>query len=326
MINKIGLTMCKRFGWMAAIVSVVAALGPTAGWSEPWHHEIGRDHPAAGKIFAAVNAVDEASLIGRIAAADFLLLGEKHDNGDHHRLQARLLRAVIARGRQIGVAFEAFAIDQQEKINGFIAKTHSVDGLDRVVGWDRAGWPDWSFYRPLAQIALTEGAPILAANWPRPKIMAIYKQGVAVLPPSLVARTGLDRPLDPAASDRLYQALVTSHCGMAPESVISGMKNVQRARDALMAERLASLPTGVQGVLIAGAGHVRRDFGVPFYLRNLRPGARIVSLAFWEVDLDGDDVPNAGETTFDYIWMTPRVDNKDPCATHRQQLKKLPDR
>ena len=113
---------------------------------------------------------------------------------------------------------------------------------------------------------------------------------------------------------------------MAPETVIVGMTNVQRARDALMAERLASLPAGVQGVLIAGTGHVRRDFGVPFYLRHLRPGAAIVSLAFREVDLDDDTVPETAGVAFDYVWITPRVDNDDPCQTYRRQLEKLPSR
>jgi uncharacterized iron-regulated protein len=318
--------MLYRVARIVAVLSVFAVVGPTSGWSEPWQHEIGRDHPAVGQIFAAGQAIDEAGLIDRIVAADFLLLGEKHDNGDHHRLQARLLRRVVARGRQVGVAFEVFSTDRQAAIDDHIARTGSVDDLEQVVDWAASGWPDWSYYRPLLQIAVQAGAPVLAANLPRSELKAIFKQGAAVLPPALVAGTGLDRPLEAAAGDRLHQALVASHCGMAPDTVIAGMTNIQRARDALMAERLASLPAGVQGVLIAGAGHVRRDFGVPFYLSHLRPGARIVSLAFREIDLDGDTAPEAAQSAFDYVWMTPRVDNDDPCATHRQQLKKLPKR
>jgi uncharacterized iron-regulated protein len=80
----------------------------------------------------------------------------------------------------------------------------------------------------------------------------------------------------------------------------------------MMADRLATVAGRAGGVLIAGNGHVRKDRGVPWYLAQLRPAARIVSIGLIEVedDLDdaGDDLP------YDYVWFTPRVDDADPCA------------
>jgi hypothetical protein len=92
-----------------------------------------------------------------------------------------------------------------------------------------------------------------------------------------------------------------------------------------MAERLvAGQRDGA--VLIAGAGHVRVDRGVPRVLALLVPGARVVSVAFVEV-ADGwtrpaDYAARFGSGTrlpFDYIWFTARVDNVDPCARLRRR-------
>jgi hypothetical protein len=104
---------------------------------------------------------------------------------------------------------------------------------------------------------------------------------------------------------------------------------VQRARDAQMAENLAAAGQQDGAVLIAGAGHVRRDYGVPTYLATRTPEASVISVAFLEVSRDRLE-PTAyaarfGRATlpFDYVWFTPRVDDDDPCAAFEEQLKKL---
>jgi uncharacterized iron-regulated protein len=92
----------------------------------------------------------------------------------------------------------------------------------------------------------------------------------------------------------------------------------QRARDATLAEAL--LDPGPDGaVLIAGDGHVRRDFAVPAYLRAARPGESIVSVGLLEVEAGKPD-PEAyladsagGELQYDFVRFTPRSDRPDPC-------------
>jgi uncharacterized iron-regulated protein len=80
-------------------------------------------------------------------------------------------------------------------------------------------------------------------------------------------------------------------------------------------------------VLIAGAGHVRRDRGVPVHLARQVPDATIASVAFVEVDAaaskPGDYAARFGTETlpFDYVWFTPKADDDDPCA----KLKKSTD-
>jgi uncharacterized iron-regulated protein len=76
-------------------------------------------------------------------------------------------------------------------------------------------------------------------------------------------------------------------------------------------------------VLIAGNGHVRTDRGVPWYLARIRPTARTVSVALLEVR-EGLDAA-AADLPFDYVWFTPRVDDRDPCADAEERLRQLDD-
>jgi hypothetical protein len=76
--------------------------------------------------------------------------------------------------------------------------------------------------------------------------------------------------------------------------------------------RRSARKTGV--ILIAGAGHGRKDRGVPLHLARLAPEARVVSLAF--VEAADDDVPDAElvRLPYDLVWFTARVDDGDFCG------------
>jgi uncharacterized iron-regulated protein len=57
----------------------------------------------------------------------------------------------------------------------------------------------------------------------------------------------------------------------------------QRVRDIVMTESLLNSQSPLK-VLIAGAGHVRNDRGVPVYIHTQTINARILALGFVEVD------------------------------------------
>jgi uncharacterized iron-regulated protein len=273
--------------------------------------------PPTGRIWdvRAGRIVDEAALLEDLAAADFVLLGEHHDNPEHHRLQARLVEALQARWPQPApVAFEMMSADQQLAVVEHL-QDHPGDaqGLGQALAWPAGGWPDWGMYAPIAAAALAADAEIVAANLPEEAARAVAEQGPAALDPSLVRRTGLAAPLPAPLTAELRSELEEVHCGeVAPERV-ERMLRVQRARDAVMADRLATLAGRNPGILVAGSGHVRTDRGVPWYLARLRPGARIRSLAL--VEVTGDEArARRAELPYDYAWFTAPAARDDACA------------
>ncbi len=303
----------------------VLALALLAGCAQggTWRHQVSHDHPLAGRLWdvAGERFIVEAELLDRLVAADFVMLGEKHDNADHHRLQARLLAAMAEAGRRPVVGFEMITGAQAPALERHLAaRPGDARGLGAALDWEGRGWPQWRAYRPIARAALDNDLAIAAAGMPRETARRVAAQGFAALDPGRVSRLGLDAPLDPAGQAALEDELRAAHCDLLPDSLLPAMARVQRARDAVMADNLLRAAEGGDGgVLITGAGHARKDRGVPAAIARLRPGATQASLAFVEVE-GGMDEPlayaehyGAERLPFDVVWFTPRVDDDDPC-------------
>jgi uncharacterized iron-regulated protein len=305
---------------------------PAAGWSSPLY----RDHPLVGRIWDVRGRrwADEATLVASVSRADFVLLGETHDNADHHVFQARLIRAVADAGRRPAVAFEMLDAQQQPTVDAALAASpRDPDALARAVGWARSGWPDFALYRPVFAAALDAGLPVLAVNLPRREAHEVVARGVTALAPPV--RRILERagPLSETAAQALREEMSESHCGALPESMLDGMVLMQRARDAEMAERLLSGAGSGGGVLVAGAGHVRTDRAVPAHLAREAPGRSIVAVCFLEVSSRRSD-PESYRDAFgadalpcDFAVFTPQAERSDPCEglRERRHSEKAPE-
>ncbi len=297
-----------------------------------WETTHGLGHPLTGKIWDVSTAsfIDRTELVSRMAHARFVLLGENHDNPDHHRLQAELLRRLVNVGRRPAVGFEMLDLDDETAIARHLARApKDATGLGKAVGWKQRGWPDWKYYQPIAQVALDAGLPIVAMNLRRSIVKTLRRDGVAGLKRELVRKLELDRPVPPDLWKTMADDLRRAHCGYAAEDHLETMIMIQRARDARMAERMISAdgPDGL--VLVAGAGHARIDYGVPTYIRARAREQSVISLAFMEVQ-EGKSTPKAyaagfGLNTlpFDFVWFTPRRVKMDPCDEFKNQLKRL---
>jgi uncharacterized iron-regulated protein len=297
-----------------------------------WKSTFVRNHPLTGRIWDVSSArfIDRQSLVARLARADFLLLGERHDNPDHHLLQAEVLRSLIALGRRPAVGFEMFGLDDASAIANHLAfASNDAAGLGRAVNWNKSGWPDWAMYQPIAGAALQANLRIVATNLPLATARKMSSDGLSALEPSIRRELGLDRQLSDARFATMAADIRNSHCGYASEESVKAMVGVQRARDAQMAQSLIAAGDPDGAILVAGAGHVRNDYGIPVYLGAKAARKRTVSIAFVEVDTQKTEPQSYalpypdGRLPFDYVWFTPRVDDEDPCEKFKSQLDRI---
>jgi uncharacterized iron-regulated protein len=299
-----------------------------------WASPLNRDHPLSGRIWdvRASRFVDPRAFDARLARADLVILGEIHDNPDHHALQAGVLRALVGAGRRPAVAFEMLNLDEQAAVDGALARApRDPDALARAVSWDRSGWPAFAMYRPIFVAALDAGLPIVAANLSHALGTEIVEQGPAVLPSDVRARIDRQGPLPADAAQALREEMRADHCGLLPDHLLDPMVLAQRARDAQMAGRLlAAARSGRGAVLVTGGGHARTDRGVPAYVAVEAPGLRIASIAFVEVtpaqqtpgSYAGDFGP--GPIPYDFLVFTPGTAREDPCEGLRKRLDEPP--
>ncbi|RMD85932.1 MAG: hypothetical protein D6815_00820 [Candidatus Dadabacteria bacterium] len=316
-----------------AAASVVATCLLLAGCtilvSSPWHSRYGRNHPLAGRFWDSTHKrfTDWNSVVDAAASATYLLVGETHENRDHHELQARLFGAVVARGRRPALSMEMLDTGQHEAIERCLAEPRcDAAHFRRAVSWDTSGWPSWSWYAPIIEIALRNGLPIVPANLPRSQLRKIARQGK--LETDLAARLWTAEAIPPAVRREIEEDIRVSHCHQVPERLVASMALAQRVRDAFMAETLAKHAAGGV-VFVAGNGHVRADRGVPLHLRLRNPNARIVTVGALEVR-DGLRTPpeyaqllRSTALPFDYVWFSPRASNRDPCEEFRKQLEQI---
>lgn len=269
-----------------------------------WQSSEGREHADLGVIrdLHTGKTLTADELVERLASAPRVLVGEQHDNPDHHALQLWLLQALEQKRAQGSLLMEMINPDQQTKVDqarALVQAGHAPGDLFAALAWQK-NW-EWSMYGPIVRHALAQPYPLLSANLDRSEIMQIYKER-----PSLQGALSTT----PAVQAPLLEQIRESHCGLLPESQLPSMLAVQQQRDRRMAERFLAAPQ--PALLFAGAFHVRRDLGVPLHLADLGAGQGNLIVVLAEV---GKVVP---AETADFVWYTPALPDKDHCAEMRK--------
>ena len=287
-----GFSLCR----VLALGGCQASLPPLPAWQG----SEGRTHAELGHIIdlASGQAISPEQLVQRLAGTPRVLVGEKHDNPDHHALQLWLLRALQGQRVQGSLLLEMLQPEQQPLVDKVQGQPLPAD-LPKALAWQE-GW-DWQLYGPIVREALQQRVPLLAANLSPGEMRQAYRQ-----PASLSG----ERSNAPAVKAALLEQVRAGHCGMLPESQLPAMLAVQQQRDRRMAERLLSAPQ--PALLFAGAYHVRKDLGIPLHLADLGASGESKVLLLAEV---GEQV-EPGEA--DYVWYTAATPAQDYCAQFRQ--------
>lgn len=264
---------------------------------------------AAGLFPACPVGADPVAELSALSA-DVYVLGEVHDNADHHLRQATALTALAPKA----VVYEMLTPDQAEIVNA--AGAADPDALN----WAESGWPDFAIYAPVFEAS--EGSVIYGGALDR----AVVRRAFAEAPQDLFVEIwggdsadapapefGLAAPL-PEAQQALREAeQMAAHCDALPEDILPGFVAAQRLRDAAIAGQvLAALDeVGPPVVVITGNGHARPDWGVPALLARAVPGLTVATLGQFE-DAVPEDAP-----PFDVIAISPAAEREDPCAAFR---------
>ncbi|NNL84314.1 MAG: ChaN family lipoprotein [Myxococcales bacterium] len=321
---------CRRIGIVSiALIAVCLApwaRGPAAAATPnhggPWIATHDADHPWLGRIadLGSEGWVDPSTLIERLRRASFVLLGEQHDHPDHHRLEAWVIGELARGGRRPAVFLEMLPLDRRPALDRFWrGGSREVADFYDAVGWEKLGWGSRALWEPLFET-------LLAANL-RPRAADLARVAGAGHPPA-----GHPRPEGHALPEpqrvALAETIREAHCGVLDAAGVDRMVRFQRARDAQLARVLAE-HNAPQRILVAGAGHVRRDRGVPYQLREHpeKEARGVVSVGFLPVDpaFSGSPVFREINANFalDFVWWTPRHDLRDPCERFQKALEGL---
>jgi uncharacterized iron-regulated protein len=283
---KILLSLCAAL--LAVLLAACGAIVPA-----------GAPAPAPADVSALGEIVDLRSgarlsaeqLLARLAGAERVLVGEQHDQADHHRIELWLAHHLARRRPQGSVLLEMLNPDQQSKVDQvkLWLQGNPVVRAERVaelLAW-QPGW-SWALYGELAMDLMRAPYPLLSANLDRAEIKTIGRDQPA-LSGALSTR--------PEVRARLEASIREMHDKQIDAPRLQAMLSVQQQRDRRMAERLLAAPT--PALLVAGGYHAAKDIGVPLHMRDLAgaPAFTVLMLAEKGVDV--------GPSQADYVWYTP---------------------
>lgn len=269
---------------------------------------------------ASAGVISREQLEQAITNADYLVIGEIHDNPEHHQVQARLLAHFAdSHDGAVSVGFEQLTVDQQSLLDAFYQKADADPGtLGDALEWSQSGWPDYAIYEPLFAATLSRGLPIVPLMFTGAATRDIFSGGIeAALAKDALLRLRPDTLLSDGERKAVETEMQDAHCGKLPESMLPAMVNVQIARDAFMAYRIVQ--AAQRAVIITGNGHARRDRGMPRFLQRLRPDAQIVVVNLLEVPegetgaFETQASRRVASSITDYAVFTPAHPRDDPC-------------
>jgi uncharacterized iron-regulated protein len=246
-----------------------------------------------------------AMIVKEMAGYDVVLLGETHDNPDHHDNQ----RAIVESLKPRAIVWEMLTHEQAEKVTETLIADKA--GLDQALDWANTGWPSFDMYYPIFQ-ALSE-ANSYGGHLPRDAARLAFNTGIETAFGGEAKAYGLTEPLAEVEQSAREASQMRAHCDAMPEEMLPNMVDIQRLRDAILARAIvnAFAETGGPVAVITGTGHARKDWGVPVYLARVVPEITVFALGQSE---DGQIV---GE--FDSVLDSPKVARDDPCAAFKDK-------
>lgn len=243
-------------------------------------------------------------VLSEMKAADVVILGEVHDNPDHHHVQTEAIAAIAPSA----VVWEMVTEEGAQRLAQKAAT--NPEELSRILRWAESGWPPLAMYYPVFRAS---DAPVYGAMVPRAAARTAMERGAATTLGADAARYGLTVPLPPEEQAAREADQLAAHCDALPAEALPQMVAIQRLRDAVLTRAIlrAADETGGPVAVITGNGHARKDRGIPTFLSRLRPGLKVFVL--------GQSEDGALDGTFDAVIDSPAVDREDPCKAFEAQ-------
>ncbi len=272
--------------------------------------------------------VGNSAVLRELAKQRAVLLGEDHDNPEHHRWQLHTIAQLYAIEPNMAIGFESFPRKVQPLLDKWVAGDLDEKEFLSAVDWATIWTYDANLYMPIFAFARMNRIPMVALNVERSLVTQVGEKGWDGVP--IDQREGVTTPAPP---QQAYVELLADIFGQhraapghgapgheaapgdtpvhgtaaataAPETPPApDLKNPALLRfvqsqtvwDRAMAEAIykALHKDKVRLVVgVLGAGHIMGGFGVPYQLKQLGEKRTVTALP-WDGSLECDALHRA---------------------------------
>lgn len=211
-----------------------------------------------------------------LAKKGVVLLGETHDEAEHHRWQLHTIAALFSLRRDMVLGFEMFPRRVQPALDRWSKGELNEAAFLHEVDWPRTWGINAALYLPLFHFARMHRLPMLALNVDRETNRRVAAEGFAAVPGAERENVGEPMPASSSYRDRLFEWFNKHPAGGGDANAdLARFERFVRAQlfwDRAMAEAIASARSGEQQSLIVGimgSGHIEYGDGVPHQLAAL---------------------------------------------------------
>ncbi len=241
----------------------------------------------AGVVYDCREAdeLDAASLAERVGKARVVLLGEDHTDLDQKLFQARVLEALVARGRDLMLGMEFFQRSDAEALRRWGSGEIDEQQLLEAVHWYERGNYRFDYYRPIMDAARAHGIPVVGLNVPRSIPSTVNRSGLDGLDEEQRREVGEVTTTGSPEHRYLIARYFGDTVAQMPPGWFDNMYAAQCLWDVVMARSiLADLGPDQTMVVVVGNGHVAYGLGIARRIHEelaarQRPDIQVVTLS-----------------------------------------------
>lgn len=219
---------------------------------------------------ASGGAISFDRMIAELKGIRIIYVGETHDSLPMHDVEFKVLEALYAQDRDLGVGLEMLPVACQKTLNRWSLGLLTKEEFIREVGWYVHWNFNFGFYEKIFDFAREHRLPVYALNVPREVITKIRMRGWD----ALTAEEKAYFPGVPDLTNQDHRALIRAVFetadlppqmkGAGLDMVFDGLYRAQSAWDAVMAANTlrGAEMEGRRMVVFAGSGHLLYNLGI----------------------------------------------------------------
>lgn len=246
--------------------------------------------PVGAWVYPGNNEKRDDVLVA-LAKRGVVLLGESHDEAEHHRWQLHTIAALFSHRPDMVLGFEMFPRRVQPVLDRWSKGELNETTFLREVDWPQIWGIAGELYLPLFHFARMHRLPMLALNVDRATNRRVAAQGFAAVARGEREGVGDPAPASSSYRDRLFEWF-KKHPGAGAEARADSepFERFVRAQlfwDRAMAEAIAGARRDGRPLVVGimGSGHVEYGDGVPYQLAALGVDDVVTALP-WRADTD----------------------------------------
>lgn len=225
--------------------------------------------------------IPASEVLAEMSGRNIVLLGERHDDADHHVWQLQTLAGLHALRARMVIGFEQFPRRVQPVLDQWIGGTLTEKQFLEKSEWRKVWNYPPELYLPLFRFARINRIPMVALNVGQQLTRAVADRGWDAVPTALKEGVSRPAPASEAYLDTLFGIYKEHPQRGNPDDARRGdaeflhFADSQLTWDRAMAEALArsavSAPAAERPLVVGimGSGHLRHGYGVPHQLRAL---------------------------------------------------------